>query len=510
MEAPSSEMRVGDTQTLSVTDPFSDISDMEVSFKSDNPDVLAVDSHGNVLGIAPGEATVTVSTEDGSKSGSCLITVSAPSAIPVKRNNPRDTLFNSNWSRDTLSTNPLVSLKLDKSSISMTEGNEKLLSASIEPTSLFLPDFSWNSSDENVVKVQSYVYKGKSVAVVKALNAGNATVTVSLPGNEKTARCEVTVSAPVHSGITLDHYQLTIAPNSYNSLEATVETVNGITERALWKSNNSNVIRIDTSDGLFHSTGVIGDATVTAQTKSGMLFAKCEVAVRNYAFCLPAGEESYVFDLTPETFPIPLGENIQGYGDGLKIVVEDGTGIEYYDGDVSHYSIEEAYNDGCIKASIEREGPYYYYYVSLKKPGNAKIRLVYENGPRISQDIEFEIFYRDGSDRMKFVTFNRDSRQRNNFEGNMYAYKGDGLIYFGVTDLLGYYLEDLDPDHYIIENLSNNGVVSASKISQEIINKQKHYLICLRLLKSGEEKMRITYTDGQNMITTGEFTVTVM
>jgi len=57
-----------------------------VTWTSDNPAVATVDAGGNVTAVAPGTATITVTTVDGGKTATCVVTVATASdpSIPVK------------------------------------------------------------------------------------------------------------------------------------------------------------------------------------------------------------------------------------------------------------------------------------------------------------------------------------------------------------------------------------------------------------------------------------------
>lgn len=52
-------------------------SNQNVTFQSSDPDVAAVDAHGVVKGLRDGTATITVTTEDGSHTATCSVTVTA-------------------------------------------------------------------------------------------------------------------------------------------------------------------------------------------------------------------------------------------------------------------------------------------------------------------------------------------------------------------------------------------------------------------------------------------------
>ena len=55
------------SETLTVTVAPADATNQNVMWKSDKPEIVSVDDNGKVTGVAIGEATITVTTEDGGK-----------------------------------------------------------------------------------------------------------------------------------------------------------------------------------------------------------------------------------------------------------------------------------------------------------------------------------------------------------------------------------------------------------------------------------------------------------
>ncbi len=78
-----------------------------------------------------------------------------------------------------------ASVKLSETSLTLSIGEAKILTASILPVSVTNKTLSWSSSDTKIVSVNK---KGK----VKAIAPGDATITVKT-SNGKKASCEVTV-----------------------------------------------------------------------------------------------------------------------------------------------------------------------------------------------------------------------------------------------------------------------------------------------------------------------------
>lgn len=75
LDQTSLDMKVGDSETLTATVAPTDASNKAVTWKSDNESVATVDANGKVTAVAAGEATITVTTTDGSKTADCKVTV---------------------------------------------------------------------------------------------------------------------------------------------------------------------------------------------------------------------------------------------------------------------------------------------------------------------------------------------------------------------------------------------------------------------------------------------------
>ena len=75
----SIDLTVGDTQTLVAVVKPADATNKNVTWSSSEPNVATVDATGKVTAVAPGQATITVTTVDGNKTDTCAVTVVAAS-----------------------------------------------------------------------------------------------------------------------------------------------------------------------------------------------------------------------------------------------------------------------------------------------------------------------------------------------------------------------------------------------------------------------------------------------
>lgn len=74
----SASLDVDGTQQLTATISPSNATNQNVTWSSSNSSVATVNSNGLVTAIAAGSATITVTTEDGNKTATCAVTVTAP------------------------------------------------------------------------------------------------------------------------------------------------------------------------------------------------------------------------------------------------------------------------------------------------------------------------------------------------------------------------------------------------------------------------------------------------
>ena len=151
----------GEEETLTATVNPENATDKTVTWTSSDTGIATVDKNGKVSALKGGEAIIMAKA--GEQSASCKLTVKVP----------------------------VQSVSLDQSSVSLEEGKEVTLVATVNPEDATDVTVTWSSSDNSVASVD----KG----VVKALKAGEAIITVKAGENEAT--CKVTVT-----------YQFSITP----------------------------------------------------------------------------------------------------------------------------------------------------------------------------------------------------------------------------------------------------------------------------------------------------------
>ena len=247
VEVETVEIAEGETAAIVVTVTPEDASVKDVTFTSSDEAIATVDEEGNITAVAPGTATITVTTVDGEKTATCEVTVT-PKVVPVE------------------------GIAFTKDQVSVIEGEKVLLYVSFTPKNASDKRVTWASSDTGVATVDS---KGN----VTGVKPGTAIITVKTTDGGKTATCEVTVTkkpTPV-SGVTINRTSLTLTIGGSAILAATVSPEDATNKKVTWSSSNEAVAKVDQNGEV---TGVkTGTATITVTTEDGGKTATCDVTV---------------------------------------------------------------------------------------------------------------------------------------------------------------------------------------------------------------------------------------
>ncbi len=153
----------GDEFTLEATVTPDNATNKEVTWTSDNEAVVTVSAEGVVTAIKAGTANITATSEDSGVNAKCEITVKEK-VISV------------------------TGIALNKTSLSLTEGEEFTLEATVTPDNATNREVTWKSDNEAVATISAE-------GVVKAIKAGTANITATTVDQGKTASCAVVVAA---------------------------------------------------------------------------------------------------------------------------------------------------------------------------------------------------------------------------------------------------------------------------------------------------------------------------
>ena len=245
LEPTTLTLEAGSTGKLTATVEPSDATNQTVTWSSSNPEVATVDN-GVVTAVSVGEAIITVTTEDGSKTATCKVTVNAPQTVPV------------------------TGVTLDKAELTLEKGSTGTLTATVAPQNATNNTVTWSSSNPEFVTVAN--------GTVTAVSAGTATITVTTADGNHKATCTVTV---IPKTVQVSGIQVQGSASVYvggsTKLTATVTPTNATNQKVTWSSNNESVATVGT-DGTVTAVSA-GTATITVTTEDGQKTAACTVTV---------------------------------------------------------------------------------------------------------------------------------------------------------------------------------------------------------------------------------------
>ena len=173
---------------------------------------------------------------------------------------------------DTSGIHHVTGVSLNKNDLTLEEGAEETLIATVTPDEADDKSVAWESDTPAVATVDA---DGK----VTAVKAGNAVITVTTTDGGYTASCSVTVKKAVVnvSGVSLDQKTLKLAVGESETLTATVAPENADDQGVTWTSSAASVATVDKSGKV--TAVAAGEATITVKTNDGGYEAECVVTV---------------------------------------------------------------------------------------------------------------------------------------------------------------------------------------------------------------------------------------
>ena len=243
-----------------------------VSWQSTNEQVVKVDSNGKVTIIGAGETTI--EAKAGEKTFTVQVKVEAQAPTPI----------------------PVQSVTVTPASITAKVGDAPVqLTATVLPANATSPTVSWQSTNEQVVKVDS---NGK----VTIIGAGETTIEAK--AGEKTFTVQVKVEAQAPTPIPVQ--SVTVTPASITAkvgdapvqLTATILPANATTPTVSWQSAIEQAVKVD-SNG---KVTIIGAGETTIEAKAGEKSFTVQVKVEAQAPLTPPAEEfpPYIKDFPTE------------------------------------------------------------------------------------------------------------------------------------------------------------------------------------------------------------------
>ena len=169
----------------------------------------------------------------------------------------------------TVTTPVKPSVKLDKTSLTLTKGKTYTLKTTVTGTNKTV---SWSSSNSNIASVDK---NGKVTAKTK----GTATITAKV--DSVSASCKVTVNEPAKTTIKLNKTKVTLGAGEPCTLKATVNP----SQKVTWTSSNPKLVKVDANGKLTVTKDIFNyfevEQTVKITAKAGNATATCTVTT-NY------------------------------------------------------------------------------------------------------------------------------------------------------------------------------------------------------------------------------------
>ncbi len=335
LDKSSITIGVGESQTLVATIEPSNATNKKVNWATNDSAIATVDDNGTVTGKGVGNATIIATTADGGKKATCSVKVTASSS-PVA----------------------VTGVTLDKSTLTMTVGEDVTLKATVKPDDATDKTVTWASDKTSVATVDE---NGK----VSAKAAGTAVITVTTKDGGKTAKCTVTVKAGTVAvtGVSLDKTSLAMKIGETAILNATVKPDNASNKQVTWSSDKTSIATVDENGKV--EAKAAGSATITVTTKDGGKKATCAVSVTAPTIELRTQflEDKTTAATFGDVIHFKYGTNYRGTANEFLVVPWDYNKNNVVDDtDASHYTATSS-RTANVTVTKEKIGSHYAFVV---------------------------------------------------------------------------------------------------------------------------------------------------
>jgi len=242
-------LEIGQSQALSATYvPARETDPKILIYSTSLATVATVDQSGKISAVGIGSAIITVSNSDGSAKATCKVTVTAKA---------------------------VATLKLDKTTLTLNEGDVFTLRATYTPahtgdSKVLL----FSSSNSSVITVDS---SGK----ITAKAAGIANVIVTNKEGSVSASCHVTVKANSgkEASLTLDIYKLSMTVGESKTLHTSYTPASEHDSgKLLFSSSDLTVVSVDENGKI--TAKEAGSAVITVTNETNSVQKTCTVTVK--------------------------------------------------------------------------------------------------------------------------------------------------------------------------------------------------------------------------------------
>ena len=263
LDQSNTRLTEGETLQLTATVLPENTTNKSVTWATSNSNVATVSNSGLVTAVAPGIATITATTADGTNlSATCSLTIY-----------PQVVLANS--------------ITLNQSNAEVTEGETLQLTANVLPANATNKTVTWTTSNSTIATVDDN-------GLVTTKKPGTVTITATTTdGSNLSANCVITVNKQIILAryIALNKASAELTVGETLQLTATILPSNTTDKTITWSTSNATVATVD-GNGLVTTIGP-GSATITATTADGSnLSANCQLTVKLMAQSISLNESS--------------------------------------------------------------------------------------------------------------------------------------------------------------------------------------------------------------------------
>lgn len=218
-------------QLVATVAPSDACGDKSVTWSTSDSSIATVSNNGLVTAVASGSAVVTVTTTVGSYTATCSVEVSEPVAV--------------------------TSVTLDESTLDITVGQTRQLTATVLPNNATDKSVTWSSSNNNIATVTSN-------GLVTAVSAGTANIIVRTEDGGYTASCEVTITAPGFTSMAIEGASSVSAETC--TFRAICDNSEDVTSSATWSiTAGSQYATINPNNGVVTILNGASESSVTIQ-----------------------------------------------------------------------------------------------------------------------------------------------------------------------------------------------------------------------------------------------------
>ncbi|MGI5098436.1 SUMF1/EgtB/PvdO family nonheme iron enzyme [Treponema vincentii] len=243
-----------ETVTLKATVKPANATNKAVTWSSNKPDVAAVDKDGKVTAHKAGEAVITVKSEDGAKTASCTVRVTAKaSPIPTYA-----VTFSVDGTGGTLKAKAEGIAETETSPITIEQG--KTVTFTAKPADGYEVE-KWTVNGTTVANNVSTTYSHKVTTAVMVKVSFKA-----LPP-----------PAVAVTGVTLDKPTVSLVAGTSTTLTATVLPANATNKTVTWSSDKPAIASVDKNGTV--TAHKAGEAVITVKSEDGAKTASCTVTV---------------------------------------------------------------------------------------------------------------------------------------------------------------------------------------------------------------------------------------